>query len=217
MVAHPSRTIEAREWQLIALNTMFANLQRLHVFDRSTALITGAPESEERAVALRGWMDAVSRAFTSTLEGSPLGADAQSALLPLAPWLKDEVDAYYRQHRPDAPLREQAAFGAAHVFASDYQTKGERAIANAVGDESAADRLLQFAPRMADLVRQANATVGTSAQEEPDEQVSGFIIAHVRVAVGDEERMKLQVGAIPVMLQGRDPRGLDVSARGSAG
>lgn len=59
---------------------------------------------------------------------------------------------------------------------------------------------------MMTLVQQANAAVGVSAQGEPGEQEQGFIAEHVRVALGDRPRVMLQVGAIPVMLAGRDPR-----------
>lgn len=196
-----------REWQLIGLNTLFTNLQRLHVFDRSSALITGATEDDARSASLRGWMDAVSRHFTATIGGRDLDAGAVEALSPLAPWLRDEVARYFAGHDPKAPLREQAAFGAAHVFASDYQTKGERAIANAVGDERQADRLLQYAPLMMSLVQQSNTVVGASAKGgELSPEVEGYITEHVRVAVGDESRVTLQVGAVPAMLKGLDPR-----------
>lgn len=196
----------AREWQLIGLNTIHSNLQRLHAWDRASALINGTAEDEARKAALHGWIDAVTPAFASTLDGRDLDAATQETLLPLAPWLRDEVARYYAAHDGEAPLREQAAFGAAHVIASDYQTKGERLIAESVGKAEEADRLLQYAPRMMALVRQANAAVGTSAEGEPDDDVKGYIREHVTVTVHDESRVTLQVGAIPLMLQGRNPR-----------
>ena len=199
-------TSSAREWQMIALNTMHMNLQRLYVFDRSRALITGQAPDEARIAALEGWMDAVGRAFGAALDGRELDEDEQEALLPLVPWLSDEVERYYDVHDPAASPRDQAAFGAAHVYAADAQTKGERQTAEAVGDESEADRLRQYAPMMMTLVQQANAAVGVSAQGEPGDQERGFIAEHVRVALGDRPRVMLQVGAIPVMLAGRDPR-----------
>lgn len=195
-----------REWQLIGLNTLFCNLQRLHAFDRATALIGGTPEDEARVSALRGWMDAVGARITAALDAQELDAAGQDALQPLAPWLQDEVERYYEMHDPEAPWRDQAAFGAAHVIAADYQTKGERAIADAVGDERESDRLLQHGPRMMALVRQANAAVGMSAEGELTAEVEGYIAEHVRVARGDRSRVTLQVGAIPVTLTGRDPR-----------
>lgn len=194
-----------REWQLIALNTLYFNLQRLHVFDRATALIHGTAEDEARVSALRGWMDAVGASLTPALDGQELDEAGQDALAPLAPWLRDEVERYYASHDPEAPLREQAAFGAAHVLASDYQTKGERAIADAVGDEVAADRLLQYAPRMMALVRQANAAVGMSAEGTLTPEVEEYIVEHARVARGDRSRVALQLDAIPVALKGDDP------------
>lgn len=196
----------AREWQLIGLNTIHTNLQRLHVWDRASAMIAHTPEDEERTATLRSWMDVVGTAFTSTLQGEELDAHTQEALLPLAPWLRDEVARYYAQHDPQAPLCAQAAFGAAHVLASDYQTNGERVIAEAVGDAREADRLLQYGPRMNALVRQANTAVGTCAQGAPTTEVESWIAEHVKVMVGDERRMTAQVGAIPAMLRGRDPR-----------
>lgn len=196
----------AREWQLIGLNTIHSNLQRLHVWDRASALINGTTEDEARKTALHGWIDTVSAAFTSTLNGPGLDSDTQEILLPLAPWLRDEVARYYAEHDGTAPLRAQAAFGAAHVIASDYQTKGERLTAESVGKPEEADRLLQYAPQMMALVQQANAAVGSSAEGEPSDEVQRYIAEHVRVTVGDESRVTLQVGAIPLMLQGRDPR-----------
>lgn len=197
----------SREWQLIALNTMYANLQRAHVFDRSTHLITGTAEDEARSAVLRGWMDAVANAFQAALVEEEVNAQTQQALLPLAPWLEGEVERYYAQHVSDAPLREQAAFGAAHVYASDYQDKGELAIAKACGHAEQADRLLQHRPLMISLINQAKIAVGTAAEGEPTEEAMGYIREHVAVAERDEGRMRLQVGAIPVMLIGQDPRG----------
>lgn len=199
-------TSSAREWQMIALNTMRMNLQRLYVFDRSRAMISGETPDEARTAALEGWMDAVGRAFGATLDGRELGADEQEGLLPLVPWLTDEVERYYDRYDPAASPRDQAAFGAAHVYAADAQTKGERQSAEAVGDEREADRLRQFIPMMMTLVQQANAAVGVSVRGEPGEQERGFIAEHVRVALGDRPRVMLQVEAIPVMLAGRDPR-----------
>lgn len=194
-----------REWQLIALNTLSFNLQRLHVFDRASALIHGAPEDEARVSALRGWMDAVGAHLTAALDGRELDEAAQNSLAPLVPWLRAEVERYYVSHDPDAPVREQAAFGAAHVFASDYQTKGERAIADAVGDDVRSDRLLQYAPRMMALVRQANTAVGMSAEGTLTPEVEEAITEHAKVARGDRARVALQLDAIPVALQGHDP------------
>lgn len=198
--------IGAREWQLIGLNNLYMNLQRLHVYDRASTMISGTAEDEARTAALRGWMDAVVAAMEPVLQGGELDQATQESLLPLVPWLRDEVARYYALHDPAAPLREQAAFGAAHVLACDYQTKGERAIAEAVDKPEEADRLLQRVPMMMALVRQANTAVGTCAQGEPSDEIAGYITEHVRVARGDESRMLLQIGAAPVTLQGRDPR-----------
>lgn len=206
VISRLDHMISAREWQLIGLNNLYMNLQRLHVYDRASAMISGTAEDEARTTALRGWMDAIVAALEPTLQGRELDQATQESLLPLVPWLRDEVARYYALHDPTAPLREQAAFGAAHVLACDYQAKGERAIAEAVDKPGDADRLLQRVPMMIALVRQANAAVGTCAEGEPSDEIAGYITEHVRVARGDESRMMLQIGAAPVTLQGRDPR-----------
>jgi len=136
----------SREWQLIALNTMYANLQRAHMFDRSTHLITGTAEDEARSAVLRGWMDAVANAFQAALVEEEVNAQTQQALL---------------QHRP----------------------------------------------LTISLINQAKIAVGTAAEGEPTEEARGYIREHVAVAERDKGRMRLQVGAIPVMLAGQEPRG----------
>lgn len=191
---------------MIALNTMNMNLQRLYVFDRSTAMIAGSEPDAVRMAALEGWMDAVGRAYRAAVDGRMLDEEGAAALLPLVPWLQGEVERYYASYDPSAPPRLQAAFGAAHVYAADAQTKGERQTAEVLGDDHEADRLRQYAPMMMTLVQQANAAVGESAQGEPGEQERGFIAEHVRVALGDRERVARQVGALASMLEGRDPR-----------
>ena len=197
----------SRKWQLIGLNTMYMNLQRLYVFDQSTAMIEQTAVDEARRARLREGMEVVGAPVRTMLDGGDLDEPTRESLLPLATWLAAEVEAYFGAHDSSAPLRAQAAFGAAHVYAADNQTTGERRIAEVLGDADEADRMLQYAPRMMTLVQQANAAVRACAQGEPGDEEKAFIADHVRVATGDEARMLLQIRAVPTMLEGRDPRG----------
>ncbi|GAT73213.1 lysine--tRNAligase [Microbacterium sp. HM58-2] len=196
-----------RERRLTALIGMLAVLQRLYVFDAASARVAGAEPDPTRRAVLEGWMETVGKSFGAMIHGQDLDEDVLDALRPLLPWLKDELDLHYLLHDSSASLREQAAFGAAHVYSSDNRIKAEHACAQALGRTEQADWLLQQVQRSMGLVQQANAAVESSALGEPSDEAARFISSHVQAAVGEESRLKGEIDAVPTLLEGREPLG----------
>ncbi len=187
---------------------MLAALQRLYVFDAASAKVSGAEPDLTRRTVLEGWMETVGKSFGAMIHGQDLDEDAVDAVRPLIPWLKDEIELHYLLlHDASTSLREQAAFGAAHVYASDNRIKAESAGAQAVGRTDQADWLLQQRQRTMVLVQQANTAVESSALGEPSDDAARFIASHVQAAIGEESRIMREIDALPALLEGLEPRG----------
>ena len=188
-----------------ALVVLTANLQRLIVFDTSQAHITGRVADEVVGAARRGQLDVVGAVVGRTDATASVAAADVAAVRPFAAPLAAAVRGYYATDLTGPPST-QAAFGAAHVYASMYLNQGTVRMGEVFGHEEWADRARQHVPTFQVLRRQAQTAVGSSAGGAPSQEAQRFIAEHVRVAVADHDLVLAQVDGIEAMLDGRDPR-----------
>lgn len=189
-----------------ALVLTVANLQRLMVFHNSTAMIDGVPADPEMTSALAGHLDTLGDVVRRSDEARRVSPDDVAAVLPIGEFLAREVRAYYETDL-DGPLRTQAAFGAASVFAAGYLNQGTIRMGEVFDHPQWSDQALQHVPTLNVLRSQAESAVVSASQGEPSEEAAGYIRHHVAVASGDRALALSQVDAIPAMLAGRDPLG----------
>jgi len=188
-----------------ALVVLTANLQRLVVFHTSQAHISGRPADPAVAASLREQLDVVGAVVRRADESQTVTPADVDAVRPFAAPLAAAVRAYYETDLSGPPST-QAAFGAAHVYASMYLNQGTVRMGEVFGHEDWADRARQHVPTFMTLRLQAQTAVGSSAGGEPSDEARRFVADHVRVAVADRDLVLAQVDGIDPMLDGRDPR-----------
>lgn len=188
-----------------ALVVLAANLQRLVVFHNAQAHIAGRPPDRAVLDPLEQSLDTVNEVVRRADAAAAVSDDDVRRVRPLGAPLAAAVRAYYDTDLTGPP-RTQAAFGAAHVYASKILNEGTVRMGELFGHEDWADRARQHLPMFITLRQQANTAVGSSGEGEPSEEAERFIAEHVRVALGDRELVLAQVDGIDAMLDGRDPR-----------
>lgn len=188
-----------------ALVVTQANLQRLVVMENAVSAIAHRPVDEAAVAALHTQLDAVSGAFERADRVAAVDPADLASIREFAAPLLAAVTAYYETDLSGPPAS-QAAFGAAHVYASMYLNRGTIRMGEVFGHEEWADRARQHLPMFNTLQAQAQTAVGSSATGTPSEEAVQFIAHHVRVALDDRATALQQVAGIEPMLDGQYPR-----------
>ena len=193
------------EHRFNALVLIFANLQRLMVFHNAVALIEGRELNPDLREQLTSKLDLLNEVVRRSSQSKAVNEADIEAVRPVASYLEREIRKYYATEL-ESDLGAQAAFGAAAVFAASYLGEGVMHMGRVFGHDDWVDREMQDKPTFAQLLNQANGTVGSAVRSEFPPEIRGYIEHHVRVALGDRDLVMAQVDGLATMLDGLDSR-----------